>query len=164
MHDEANPSFVDMVDQTTLGHRWLKNEFDVTPKSTWQIDPFGHSTFQASMMSAPIAGYNSVLWARSDNQEIPARDARREEEFIWAPSKTFGLNSATYGGLVRCVASCLWHVVAVVRPHGQASPSRAPNRDRRPPSPTASSLPLARSCGAATARPCPWTWAATTRP
>ena len=34
---QANPSFVDMIDQTTLGHRWLKQEFNVTPKSTWQM-------------------------------------------------------------------------------------------------------------------------------
>ena len=36
MHDEANPSFVDMIDQTTLGVRWLLQEFNVTPKTTWQ--------------------------------------------------------------------------------------------------------------------------------
>jgi alpha-mannosidase len=37
MHDEAAPSFVDMVDQTTLGHRLLKEQFGVMPKTTWQI-------------------------------------------------------------------------------------------------------------------------------
>lgn len=36
MHDEANPSFVDMIDQTTLGVRWLLQEFNVTPRTTWQ--------------------------------------------------------------------------------------------------------------------------------
>ena len=38
---QANPTYIDMVDQTTLGHRWIKQEFGVTPKVTWQIDPFG---------------------------------------------------------------------------------------------------------------------------
>ena len=37
MHDEASPSFVDMLDQTTLGHRWLLQEFNFTPTTTWQI-------------------------------------------------------------------------------------------------------------------------------
>ncbi len=27
-----------MIDQTTLGHRFLVDEFGVTPKTTWQID------------------------------------------------------------------------------------------------------------------------------
>ena len=43
---QASPSFVDMIDQTTLGHRWIKDQFNVTPRTTWQIDPFGHSGFQ----------------------------------------------------------------------------------------------------------------------
>ena len=37
MHDEACPGFADMVDQTTLGHRMLLQEFNVTPRTTWQI-------------------------------------------------------------------------------------------------------------------------------
>jgi len=30
MHDEASPSFADMIDQTTLGHRLLLEQFNVT--------------------------------------------------------------------------------------------------------------------------------------
>lgn len=37
MHDEANPTYVDMIDQTSVGHRFLKQTFNVTPKATWQI-------------------------------------------------------------------------------------------------------------------------------
>ena len=33
---------IDMVDQTTLGHRFIKDEFGVTPRVGWQIDPFGN--------------------------------------------------------------------------------------------------------------------------
>jgi hypothetical protein len=39
MHDEANPGFADMIDQTTLGHRLLKQQFGIQPRTTWQIDP-----------------------------------------------------------------------------------------------------------------------------
>jgi len=38
MHDEANPDYVSMIDQTTVGHRWLQETLGVTPKATWQID------------------------------------------------------------------------------------------------------------------------------
>ena len=31
MHDEAAPHYVDMIDQTTLGHRLLLEQFNVTP-------------------------------------------------------------------------------------------------------------------------------------
>jgi alpha-mannosidase len=40
MHDEASPSFSDMIDNTALGHRWLLQEFNVTPRTTWQIVSF----------------------------------------------------------------------------------------------------------------------------
>jgi hypothetical protein len=40
MHDESSPTYVDMVDQTTLGHRLISEQFgtDAVPKTTWQID------------------------------------------------------------------------------------------------------------------------------
>ena len=58
MHDEACPSFVDMLDNTHLGQRLIFNSFGVVPKTTWQIDPFGHSGFQGSMLSSPLSGVN----------------------------------------------------------------------------------------------------------
>ncbi len=39
MHDEGTPSYVDMIDQTTLGHLFIKSTFGAAPKATWQIDP-----------------------------------------------------------------------------------------------------------------------------
>jgi len=43
MHDESAPSFVDMIDNTALGARLIFDAFGVSPRTTWQIDPFGHS-------------------------------------------------------------------------------------------------------------------------
>lgn len=37
MHDEATTTYIDMIDQTTLGNRFLFNEFGVVPKTTWQV-------------------------------------------------------------------------------------------------------------------------------
>jgi alpha-mannosidase len=58
MHDEASPSFVDMLDNTAVGQRAILDNFgpSALPKLTWQIDPFGHSAFQG-MMSGALAGY-----------------------------------------------------------------------------------------------------------
>lgn len=54
MHDEASPHYIDMIDQTTLGHRFIKEEFNVTPRIGWQIDPFGHSAVQAYLLGAEV--------------------------------------------------------------------------------------------------------------
>jgi alpha-mannosidase len=41
MHDEASPSFVDMLDNTAVGQRSIVDNFGITslPTLTWQIDP-----------------------------------------------------------------------------------------------------------------------------
>lgn len=54
MHDEAATHYIDMIDQTTLGHRFIKQEFNVTPRVGWQIDTFGHSSVQAYLLGAEV--------------------------------------------------------------------------------------------------------------
>ncbi|KAK8963515.1 hypothetical protein KSP40_PGU009535 [Platanthera guangdongensis] len=52
MHDEAATHYIDMIDQTTLGHRMIKKQFNKTPRIGWQIDPFGHSGVQGYLLGA----------------------------------------------------------------------------------------------------------------
>lgn len=54
MHDEAATHYIDMIDQTTLGHRFIKDQFNKTPNVGWQIDPFGHSAVQAYLLGAEV--------------------------------------------------------------------------------------------------------------
>ncbi|GMH06556.1 hypothetical protein Nepgr_008396 [Nepenthes gracilis] len=54
MHDEATVHYIDMIDQTTLGHWFIKEQFNKTPRAGWQIDPFGHSAVQAYLLGAEI--------------------------------------------------------------------------------------------------------------
>jgi len=35
MHDEATTHYVDMIDHTTLGHRFIKQQFNKTPRVGW---------------------------------------------------------------------------------------------------------------------------------
>ena len=58
MHDEAAPYYVEMVDQTTRGHQWLKKNFGSSayPRATWQIDPFGHSNTQVGIEDCVCVG------------------------------------------------------------------------------------------------------------
>lgn len=89
-----------MVDQTTLGHRMIKQQFGVTPKVTWQIDPFGHSTFQASMMSSQISGFNGLFFGRIDYSDMALRRHTKTMEMVWAPSESLGPAYSTFAGVL----------------------------------------------------------------
>ncbi|CAI5950296.1 unnamed protein product [Closterium sp. NIES-64] len=61
MHDEACAHYTDMVHQMAMGHRFLMATFNVTPRIAWQIDPFGHSATQASLITAQVRPGQVVL-------------------------------------------------------------------------------------------------------
>lgn len=44
MPDEANVHVHAMLDQLIEGHQWLKNTFNLTPKTGWSVDIFGHGS------------------------------------------------------------------------------------------------------------------------
>ena len=69
MHDEAAAHYIDMVDQTTLGHKFIVDEFNASavPTVGWQIDPFGHSATQAALLSAQV-GFDALFFGRIDYQ------------------------------------------------------------------------------------------------
>ncbi|GAB4847549.1 hypothetical protein Ancab_026609 [Ancistrocladus abbreviatus] len=72
MHDEAAAHYIDMIDQTTLGHHFIKEQFNKTPRAGWQIDPFGHSAVHAYLLGAEL-GFDSVHFARIDYQDKEKR-------------------------------------------------------------------------------------------
>jgi len=61
MHDEAAPHYIDMIDQTALGHRFLASE------SAWPLawrgrSTLGHSAVQGYLLGAE-AGFDAVFFA-----------------------------------------------------------------------------------------------------
>ncbi|CAI5487099.1 unnamed protein product [Closterium sp. Naga37s-1] len=54
MHDEAVCHYRDVLHHMSLGHRFLQSHFNATPRIAWQIDPFGHSATQASLITAQV--------------------------------------------------------------------------------------------------------------
>ena len=126
MHDEATAHYVDMVDQTTLGHQYILKEFgaDANPTIGWQVDPFGHSATQAALLSAEV-GFDALFFGRIDYQDHDHRVATKEMQvshsgvsrlglpqhlqcltpvfplalclqFQWAPSPSLGMDASVW--------------------------------------------------------------------
>ncbi|GJN25499.1 hypothetical protein PR202_gb13333 [Eleusine coracana subsp. coracana] len=98
MHDEAAVHYIDMIDQTTLGHRFIKEEFGQIPRIGWQIDPFGHSAVQAYLLGAEV-GFDAFYFFRIDYQDRDTRKGTKELEVIWRGSKTFGSSADIFAGI-----------------------------------------------------------------
>ena len=99
MHDEAAAHYVDMIDQTTLGHRFIVEEFgqSAVPTIGWQIDPFGHSATQAALLSAEV-GFNGLFFGRIDYQDHDKRIAEKNLEFVWRASASLGASAQIFSG------------------------------------------------------------------
>ncbi|XP_023550350.1 probable alpha-mannosidase At5g13980 isoform X1 [Cucurbita pepo subsp. pepo] len=97
MHDEAATHYIDMIDQTTLGHRFIKEEFGVTPTVGWQIDPFGHSAVQAYLLGAEV-GFDSLFFGRIDYQDRAKRKVEKSLEVVWQGSKSLGSSAQIFAG------------------------------------------------------------------
>ena len=110
MHDEAAPSYVDMIDNTGLGHRLIASQFGVSavPSATWQIDPFGHSATQASLLSSPLGGFSSVFVGRIDFQDRAARQNATSLETIWRASPTLGASAQTFYSMMNGYGPVKW--------------------------------------------------------
>lgn len=98
MHDEATPHYIDMIDQTTLGHRFIHDEFGQKPRIGWQIDPFGHSSVQAYLLGAEL-GFDSLFFARIDYQDREKRKSDKSLEVVWQGSKSLASSAQIWTGI-----------------------------------------------------------------
>ena len=89
MHDEASTHFMGMIDQTTLGHQFLRQELGVIPVTGWQLDPFGHSATHAKLLTH-AAGMDAVYFGRIDYQDLLIRRNESRCEGLWNPTQLSG--------------------------------------------------------------------------
>uniref|UniRef100_A0A452IBR0 Lysosomal alpha-mannosidase n=1 Tax=Gopherus agassizii TaxID=38772 RepID=A0A452IBR0_9SAUR len=94
MNDEAATHYNAMIDQMTLGLRFLQETFGECgrPRAAWHIDPFGHSREQASLFAQ--MGFDGFFLGRLDYQDKANREQLREMEQIWRASASLQPPSA----------------------------------------------------------------------
>jgi hypothetical protein len=47
-------------------HRFVEHEFNVTPRTAWQLDGFGHSTTEARLKK--MGGFHALFFGRAHDQ------------------------------------------------------------------------------------------------
>jgi lysosomal alpha-mannosidase len=100
MNDEATPYYTDIIDQQTLGLRFILKEFGecARPRSAWQIDPFGHSREQASLFAQ--FGFDGLFHGRIDYQDFDFRGDTKTREFLWQASENLGQAAQLFTGIL----------------------------------------------------------------
>ncbi|XP_072528049.1 lysosomal alpha-mannosidase isoform X1 [Salminus brasiliensis] len=86
MSDEASTHYSSVIDQMTLGLRFLNDTFGACgrPRVAWHIDPFGHAREHASMFAQ--MGYDGFFFGRLDYQDKGRRMKMKEMEMVWRAS------------------------------------------------------------------------------
>jgi alpha-mannosidase len=84
MHDEACPTYDDMINNMMIGHQWIEQEFGFKPKIGWQIDPFGHSNANTRLFAE--MGFDALFFARLDSMDKEKRMNEKSLEYVWMPN------------------------------------------------------------------------------
>ncbi|XP_008287607.1 lysosomal alpha-mannosidase [Stegastes partitus] len=86
MSDEATTHYSAVIDQMTMGLRFLNETFGACgrPRVAWHIDPFGHAREHASMFAQ--MGYDGFFFGRLDYQDRNRRMLAKEQELLWRAS------------------------------------------------------------------------------
>ena len=99
MNDEASTHYNAIIDQHTVGFKFLKDNFGDCgrPHVGWQIDPFGHSREQASLFAQ--FGFDGLFFGRLDYQDKDARLKDKRMELMWFGSDNLGDQGTLFTGV-----------------------------------------------------------------
>lgn len=81
MNDEANSHWISIVQQLTEGQLWIHNNFNISVKSGWAIDPFGESSSMALLLKE--AGLENMLLQRTHYEVKKRLASTKQLEFRW---------------------------------------------------------------------------------
>ena len=91
MADEAGTHYEDIINEMTLGHKYIFDQFGVRPKVGWHIDPFGHSNQVSTLYSQ--MGFDAFSIYRIHHDDVDKRMADKNLEFVWRGSKSLDKES-----------------------------------------------------------------------
>ena len=91
MHDEASSYYKHSIDNMRIGLKFLKEEFNIIPKISWFIDPFGHSSATSHILKQ--MNFDKIVLTRIDYLERKDRIENHNLEFIYDP---FGLGKEIF--------------------------------------------------------------------
>ena len=79
-----------------MGKLFLKKELGVIPTVGWQLDPFGHSATQASLLTSKV-GFDALYFGRIDYQDLRLRQLEKECEGLWNSSRSWNDTTVFWG-------------------------------------------------------------------
>ena len=100
MNDEAATHYNAIIDQMTYGLNFVEKTFgsDARPRIAWQIDPFGHSSEQASIFAQ--MSFDGLFFGRIDYADKNLRLKQQTMEMVWRGSRNLGQDSDIFTGVL----------------------------------------------------------------
>lgn len=100
MNDEATTHYSGIIDQMTLGLKFLNETFGHCgrPRAAWHIDPFGHSREQASLFA--LMNYDGWFFSRIDYQDHLQRETTKNMEIIWQGSDDMQSSADIFSSII----------------------------------------------------------------
>ena len=99
MNDEAATHYNAIIDQMTYGLNFVQETFgpDARPRIAWHIDPFGHSSEQASLFAQ--MSFDAFFLGRIDYADKKLRLEQQRMELVWRGSRNLGQDSDIFAGV-----------------------------------------------------------------
>ena len=100
MNDEAATHYNAIIDQMTYGLNLVEQTFgsDARPRIAWHIDPFGHSSEQASIFAQ--MSFDGLFFGRIDYADKNLRLKQQTMEMVWRGSRNLGQDSDIFTGVL----------------------------------------------------------------
>lgn len=84
MHDEACPTYQDMLLNIQKGHGFLaENLGGYIPRTAWAMDKSGHSIANPRLLSE--SGIEAIFIRHIEEDDRKIRLSERSMEFVWRP-------------------------------------------------------------------------------
>uniref|UniRef100_A0A915PMT6 Glycoside hydrolase family 38 central domain-containing protein n=1 Tax=Setaria digitata TaxID=48799 RepID=A0A915PMT6_9BILA len=81
MNDEATPYFWETIENIIVGHQYLQKKLNITPTTSWSVDPFGHGLMMPYLLS--LADINRMVICRINTDIKNVLKQSHQLHFRW---------------------------------------------------------------------------------